>query len=677
MTDTPQEPWPGFDPPKGQDREQPSPEPRKSAVKRWRLPACVFTACIGAAAAIAASDEPVLDMLAKAWGRVAPSASVSTAETTPDMELAPEEVRASGIDVPPAPTKPRPHPKLVEGGGSLSRPGQAKTDGSGTSPSQIQGAVPQDRGGAMAARPSMPPSTGSGGSPPAPGAVPGPGRQASNGWVGGTPNTGPNTRPGRAVIAEAPASGDRAPAGARSRPQAQALPQPPLPATTPPEMGVGPLSDDESPVVEPVSRPNKPSGTSPEPDAGPPAGLIAELSFEDRVRIAPDVVEAVPPVPGQSPSPAPDRRETVTTTRDTVETRRATPFEPGDETARMATLEGGPVPPTAPPVDPGLSFEAMLSDVERMRSLYNRDYSLPPGSPRAQAPGMAGAPGAAGAPGLPGAPASPEAVTEIEAARQTFAETYSAPPARPRRNPNLWTDPRTMEQAPQSAYGLPGAADDPSLPQYASRDGVQDVYRAMQPRTRGQVPATMPPTQMPQSASPMDQARRMATRQGGAPMARDLKPLADPFPSSQDLAQRALSGAPKPETLTGALKQTAIDAVQEMPGRAMDAAEAYADAAIGSQLAPLAAGMEVLPEFDSAGRYLAQLFATPNEQATCRAWTDLKSQAPQLFQGAEQMVVQADDLYKLRAGSFADQVQAQIFCDALKAKGQSCFVTER
>ncbi len=88
------------------------------------------------------------------------------------------------------------------------------------------------------------------------------------------------------------------------------------------------------------------------------------------------------------------------------------------------------------------------------------------------------------------------------------------------------------------------------------------------------------------------------------------------------------------------------------------------------------------PSFADEGPYVAQLAALQSETAVDAAWRRLASRAPDLFAPAQLDVERADlgqrgVYYRVRAGYFADRVNASRFCDRIRRMGQDCIVAAR
>jgi outer membrane biosynthesis protein TonB len=83
------------------------------------------------------------------------------------------------------------------------------------------------------------------------------------------------------------------------------------------------------------------------------------------------------------------------------------------------------------------------------------------------------------------------------------------------------------------------------------------------------------------------------------------------------------------------------------------------------------------PAFAKDGKFAVQIAAGATEAAAIGEWSKHVRFSPELFSGAERLVVQAEvngkTVYRLRAGSFASSADADAFCSAFKAKGGACF----
>jgi uncharacterized iron-regulated membrane protein len=129
----------------------------------------------------------------------------------------------------------------------------------------------------------------------------------------------------------------------------------------------------------------------------------------------------------------------------------------------------------------------------------------------------------------------------------------------------------------------------------------------------------------------------------------------------------------EPDT-SAALDTVEAGALHE--AEASPAATAEAQAPEGApQLAPS-------PTFAANGAYVAQLAALQSEAAADIAWRRLSSRAPALFAPASLDVERADlgqrgVYYRVRAGYFADRVNAARFCERIRQMGQDCIAAAR
>ena len=86
--------------------------------------------------------------------------------------------------------------------------------------------------------------------------------------------------------------------------------------------------------------------------------------------------------------------------------------------------------------------------------------------------------------------------------------------------------------------------------------------------------------------------------------------------------------------------------------------------------------------FDPDGSFLVQIMALRDLGATEKAWSQLAEANSDLFAGAEMDIQRADlgakgIFYRLRASAFSSRDKADGFCNALKARGQSCMVVAK
>ncbi|MEQ1490187.1 MAG: SPOR domain-containing protein [Terricaulis sp.] len=89
-----------------------------------------------------------------------------------------------------------------------------------------------------------------------------------------------------------------------------------------------------------------------------------------------------------------------------------------------------------------------------------------------------------------------------------------------------------------------------------------------------------------------------------------------------------------------------------------------------------------MPTFAVNGRYVVQLAALQSEAAIEPSWRRFVARAPALFAGAN-MDVQRADLgprgiyHRIRAGYFATNDDATLFCERIRQMGQDCIVAAR
>lgn len=131
----------------------------------------------------------------------------------------------------------------------------------------------------------------------------------------------------------------------------------------------------------------------------------------------------------------------------------------------------------------------------------------------------------------------------------------------------------------------------------------------------------------------------------------------------------------EPDT-SAALDNVEAGALHETSPSPSEAALVEAPAPTGApQLAPS-------PTFAANGPYVAQLAALQSAAAADVAWQRLSSRAPALFASASLDVERADlgqrgVYYRVRAGYFADRVNAARFCERIRQMGQDCIAAAR
>ena len=86
--------------------------------------------------------------------------------------------------------------------------------------------------------------------------------------------------------------------------------------------------------------------------------------------------------------------------------------------------------------------------------------------------------------------------------------------------------------------------------------------------------------------------------------------------------------------------------------------------------------------FDAAGGYLVQVMALRDRETAETAWAQLSEAHADLFAGAVMDIQRADlgaqgIFFRLRVSAFATRDDADEFCNALKARNQSCIVIAR
>lgn len=84
-------------------------------------------------------------------------------------------------------------------------------------------------------------------------------------------------------------------------------------------------------------------------------------------------------------------------------------------------------------------------------------------------------------------------------------------------------------------------------------------------------------------------------------------------------------------------------------------------------------------KFDRSGAFLVQIAALRTQEAADAAWANAVGANPGIYSGAEKRIQRADlgakgVFYRLRVGAFVARDDASAFCDALKARGETCIV---
>lgn len=88
------------------------------------------------------------------------------------------------------------------------------------------------------------------------------------------------------------------------------------------------------------------------------------------------------------------------------------------------------------------------------------------------------------------------------------------------------------------------------------------------------------------------------------------------------------------------------------------------------------------PRMDQTGNYLVQLAALRDVPAAQKVWSQMVEAYPDMFAGAEMDIQRADlgargIFYRVRVSAFADREAADQFCNALKARNETCIVATR
>lgn len=144
------------------------------------------------------------------------------------------------------------------------------------------------------------------------------------------------------------------------------------------------------------------------------------------------------------------------------------------------------------------------------------------------------------------------------------------------------------------------------------------------------------------------------------------QPAAGPAVADQQPLQSSqLATAPPPlNTPPPAVQTAAVQPAQPAPQPAAQ---------------PLSGGYK--PAFSAGGNWLVQIGAPQTQEAAEQEWNRRAASWPELFQGAERVIVRADvngrTVYRVRAGAFATQAEADAFCAAIKGRGGDCFRATR
>lgn len=135
---------------------------------------------------------------------------------------------------------------------------------------------------------------------------------------------------------------------------------------------------------------------------------------------------------------------------------------------------------------------------------------------------------------------------------------------------------------------------------------------------------------------------------------------------TESAAKAAAPAAPKPAVMKAA---SAASAAQKAP------VETKAEPAASDVKSPGA------PAFAANGPFLAQIAAPSSMEAAVAEWNKRKLQAPDLFEGAERVIVEADvngrKVYRVRVRAFATGDAASAYCRALVARGGPCYRVPR
>lgn len=159
---------------------------------------------------------------------------------------------------------------------------------------------------------------------------------------------------------------------------------------------------------------------------------------------------------------------------------------------------------------------------------------------------------------------------------------------------------------------------------------------------------------------------------------------------SEGEGDEILQGGPPINLLPG--EETDIDDVTGIPRAVQSQVEALSDlnnvpdapietAAATSPTPQASPAALQAPRFafDASGEYLVQIAALRTQDAADAAWQGALKKLPDIYLGAEKRVQRADlgakgVFYRLRVGAFGERSEASEFCDALKAKDQTCIV---
>jgi hypothetical protein len=235
----------------------------------------------------------------------------------------------------------------------------------------------------------------------------------------------------------------------------------------------------------------------------------------------------------------------------------------------------------------------------------------------------------------------------------------------------LGTEPRQPADAPLiTADPAPVRVrpDDPGGMRVANLD--KDVYDQLNRGGQGQGGAGRPGARVESLLPPPE-----------APKPLPVEPVAlTPGPSPQQLAREPEQPAapPVPPAATPAATPGAGPAPAPPP-RAPAASAAVTTPPPAAPLAAPPPAPLAAPPAAATGRIQVQLAAVPSEQAATAEWERLRRRMPDLLANQRLVVSRGERegqaFFRIRTGTFADNASARAFCDQVRQRGGSCFVT--
>lgn len=156
----------------------------------------------------------------------------------------------------------------------------------------------------------------------------------------------------------------------------------------------------------------------------------------------------------------------------------------------------------------------------------------------------------------------------------------------------------------------------------------------------------------------------------------EAAPEPAPEPEPEPVEIEAPTPMPEPEAVRASPVVTPEPVGAPTPLRAPIAAEPEPEPAQGAQLSGAFA-----PKFVTGAAHLVQIGATDSIASADEEYARRARQAPDLFAGAERVVVPVQvngkQMYRVRVGSFASAEDANAFCSAYKARVGDCYRATR